>query len=36
MYFQWKIFWLNMAQQQTNGSGAVDLSLDDSKKQGTR
>jgi len=22
--------------QQTNGTGAVDLSLDDSKKQGTR
>ncbi|CAF1125390.1 unnamed protein product [Adineta ricciae] len=25
-----------MAQQQTNGNGALDLSLDDSKKQGTR
>ncbi|CAF1072020.1 unnamed protein product [Adineta steineri] len=25
-----------MAQQQTNGNGAADLSLDDSKKQGTR
>jgi hypothetical protein len=25
-----------MAQQEINGSGAGDLSLDDSKKQGTR
>jgi len=25
-----------MAQQQINGTGAADLSLDDSKKQGTR
>jgi len=25
-----------MAQQQINGNGAGDLSLDDSKKQGTR
>jgi hypothetical protein len=30
------IFNENMAQQELNGTGAGDLSLDDSKKQGTR